>query len=225
MKKASVLIADDHPVVRAGVRAILQNHPDFDVVGEAGDGEEALRLIAELSPKLLLLDLAMPRLPGLETLRELTARSAETRTVLLTGDVDKKRILEALQLGARGIVLKEAVAGELINSLHAVVKGEYWLDGKPVNNLVQIIQDLMNSEVPRPKKTFGLTTRELQMVAFIVQGCANRDIALQCGIAEETVKRHLKNIFDKLGVSSRLELAMYAINHQLAETDLALVGG
>jgi two-component system nitrate/nitrite response regulator NarL len=222
MKKITVLIADDHPVVRAGVRAILLNHPEFAVVGEAGDGEEALRLITELSPQLLLLDLAMPRLPGLETLRELTARSAETRTVLLTGDVDKKRILEALQLGARGIVLKAAVASDLVDSLRAVIKGEYWLDGRPVNNLVEIIQNLMNIDVPHPKQTFGLTSRELQMISYIVQGCANKEIASQCGIAEETVKRHLKNIFDKLGVSSRLELAMYAINHQLAETDLVL---
>ncbi len=216
-KKTSVLIADDHPVVRAGVRSILQTQSDLHVVGEAGDGEEVLGLIAEFNPQLLLLDLSMPKLPGLETLREMTSRAVETKTILLTAEIDKQRILEALQLGARGILLKNSVVQDLVKCLRAVRDGKYWLDGKPVVNLVQVIKDLMTTVVSAPKNTFGLTPRELEVVALIVQGCANKDIAGQCGITEETVKRHLKNIFDKLGVSSRLELAMYAINHQLAD--------
>jgi two-component system, NarL family, nitrate/nitrite response regulator NarL len=216
MKKITVLIADDHPVVRAGVRSILRGQQDLQVVGEAGDGEEALRMIAEFSPDLLLLDLSMPKLPGLETLRDMTSRSVATKTILLTAEVDKQHILEALQLGARGIVLKQSVLQDLITSIRAILDGKYWLDGKPVVNLVQLIKDLMSSAAHSPQNTFGLTPRELEMVALIVQGCANKDIATQSGITEETVKRHLKNIFDKLGVSSRLELAMYAINHKLA---------
>lgn len=216
MKKITVLIADDHPVVRAGVRSILRNQQDLQVVAEAGDGEEALRMIAEFSPDLLLLDLSMPKLPGLETLREMTSRSVATKTVLLTAEVDRQHILEALQLGARGIVLKESVLQDLITCIRTILDGKYWLDGKPVVNLVQLIKDLMSSAVQPPQNTFGLTPRELEMIALIVQGCANKDIAKQSGITEETVKRHLKNIFDKLGVSSRLELAMYAINHKLA---------
>ena len=216
MKKITVLIADDHPVVRAGVRSILQNQADLQIIGEAGDGEEALRMVAESNPALLLLDLSMPKLPGLETLREMTSRSVATKTILLTAEVDKQHILEALQLGARGVVLKESVLLDLVKCIRTILEGKYWLDGKPVVNLVQLIKDLMTSATQVPKNTFGLTPRELEMIALIVQGCANKDIASQSGITEETVKRHLKNIFDKLGVSSRLELAMYAINHKLA---------
>ncbi|MGB2628538.1 MAG: response regulator transcription factor [Candidatus Acidiferrum sp.] len=215
MKKTTVLIADDHPVVRAGVRSILQGQPDLQVVGEAGDGEEALRLMAESSPDLLLLDLSMPKLPGLETLREMTSRSITTKTVLLTANLEKKNILEALQLGARGVVLKDAVLQDLVKCLRAIMEGKFWVDGKPVANLVQLIKDLVAAAAPVPRNTFGLTPRELEMVGLVVQGCANKDIASQSGITEETVKRHLKNIFDKLGVSSRLELAMYAIHHKL----------
>lgn len=217
MKKITVVLADDHPIVRTGVRSILQSQPDFSVVGEAGDGEEALRLIAKLKPQLLLLDLSMPKLPGIETLRELTARSSKTTTVLLTGSVDNERILEALQLGAKGIVLKEAVALDLTKCLRAVNEGKYWLDGKPVSNLVQVIKDLVAKTAVVPPPSFGLTPRELEIVALIVQGGTNKDIAAKCGISEETVKRHLQNIFEKLGVTSRLELAMYAINHHIAE--------
>jgi len=217
MTKQTVLIADDHPVVRIGVRNIIQSQSEFEVVGEAGDGQQALAMIGRLQPSMLLLDLSMPNLPGLETLRELTTQSSAIKTILLTSSIDKKDVLEALQLGARGIVLKESAATELVACLQTVVNGQYWLDGKPVINLVKVLRDLMAAEEPVRRNTFGLTPRELEIIALIVQGCTNRDVSHECGITEETVKRHLKNIFDKVGVSSRLELAMFAINHQLVE--------
>jgi DNA-binding NarL/FixJ family response regulator len=159
----------------------------------------------------------MPNLPGLEALRRLTHQADEVKTIMLTGGIEKKEILEALQLGARGVVLKNAVATDLVKSMRAVVDGQYWLDGKAVVNLVQVLRDLMTATASPARNTFGLTRRELQIVGLIVQGCTNKDVANECHIAEETVKRHLKNIFDKLGVSSRLELAMYAVNHQMIE--------
>lgn len=217
MAKHTVVIADDHPIVRIGVRNIVQSQPDFEVVGEAGDGQQALALIDRLQPSLLLLDLSMPSLPGLETLRELTTQSSAIKTILLTSSIHKKDVLEALQLGARGIVLKDTAATDLVTCLNTVVNGQYWLDGKPVVNLVKVLRDLMAAEEPVQKNTFGLTPRELEIIALIVQGCTNKDVSQECGITEETVKRHLKNIFDKVGVSSRLELAMFAINHQLVE--------
>ena len=136
--------------------------------------------------------------------------------MLLTGEIDRRNLLEALQLGARGVLLKETVAVEVVECLRAVMRGEHWLNGKSVHNLVQVLRSLM-AEAEQPKNRFGLTAREIAVVGFIVEGCTNKDIARECGIAEETVKRHLKNIFDKTGVSSRLELAMFALNHALVK--------
>ena len=132
MTKTAVVVADDHPVVRVGVRAILNAQADFEVVAEAGDGQEAIEQLNQHKPEILLLDLSMPNLPGLETLRELTRQSLSIKTVLLTGKISQKEILEALQLGARGVVMKEEVSSDLVTCLRAVANGQYWLNGKPV---------------------------------------------------------------------------------------------
>ncbi|MEI6666739.1 MAG: response regulator transcription factor [Acidobacteriota bacterium] len=210
----SIVVADDHPVVRIGVRNILGQGSEFRIVGEAGDGSDAVRMVRALEPDLLLLDLAMPTLPGLEALKALAEEVATLKTVILTGTIDQRQILEALQSGARGIVLKDAVADHLVEALRVVVDGRYWLGGQPVTNLVQAIKNLM-ADASAPSRSFNLTPREFQVVGAIVEGCSNRDIARQFEISEETVKRHLTNIFDKTGVSNRLELAMFAVHHRL----------
>jgi len=210
-----VLIADDHPVVRVGLRNMLQADPGIRVVGEARDGVEALELARNLHPDILLLDLAMPNVAGMEALREMTAGNLDTRTIVLTGLIDKRQVLEALQLGARGVVLKDAAVEHLAECIRAVMQGQYWLEGRPVQNLVQVLRDLTAQTAPVPRKTFGLTARELEVVGLITEGCTNKDIARTFGISEETVKRHLTNIFNKLGVGNRLELALFALNHSL----------
>ena len=211
-----VVVADDHPVVRYGVKNMLMQEPGFEVVGEAEDGDVAITQTLELEPDILLLDLSMPRLPGLEAMRAIMAKSPRVKIILLTATISTQQIIEALQIGARGILLKESVAGDLGKSLRAVLSGDYWIGGERVANLLQALRELMAQAAVVPeRKTYGLTPRELEVVTCIVEGCSNRDIAKQFSISEETVKRHLSNIFDKTGVSTRLELALFSIAHKL----------
>ena len=216
-----IVVADDHPVVRFGVKNILTSDLGFTVVGEAEDGDVAITETLEKEPDILLLDLQMPRLPGLEAMRAIMSRSPRVKIVLLTSTITTQQVIEALQIGARGIVLKDAVSGELSEALRAVITGDYWINGRRVVNLLKALHDLMQKAAAVPeKKTYGLTPRELEVVTCIVEGCSNKDIAKQFTISEETVKRHLSNVFDKTGVSTRLELALFAIAHKLVDMNL-----
>jgi len=212
-----IVIADDHPIFRDGLRRLLEAETDLKVVGEACDGAEAVKLARQFKPDILLLDLAMPRHPGLEALREMSSGSPDgVRVILLTAAAEKNQIVEALQLGARGVVLKDSATQLLLTSIHTVMSGEYWVGRESVSNLVQYLRNLMQSsgEEARQKK-FGLTPRELEIVSAVVAGYANKEIAEYFKISEDTVKHHLSNIFDKLGVSTRLELALFAVNQSL----------
>ena len=211
-----VLIADDDPIVRSAVRSVLEVSGGFSIVGEAEDGKLAAELVTKTAPDVLLLDLLMPNLPGLEALRTLTTAGVEVRTLLLCSAISTKQVLEALQLGARGVVLKGRVA-ELLPALDAVMHGQYWIEGRSVSNVVQVVQQLTETaqQQAAPGTRFSLTPRELEIISFITQGCMNRDIAGSLSITEETVKRHLTNIFNKVGMSNRLELALFAIEHGL----------
>ena len=213
-----ILIADDHPIFRDGLRRLLETEPDLKVIGEACDGAEAVRLAKQLKPDILLLDLAMPRHPGLEALREMSSASNQNavRVILLTAAAEKAQIVEALQLGARGVVLKDSATQLLLKAIHTVMAGEYWVGRESVSNLVQYLRTLVQSsdEEARQKK-FGLTPRELEIVSAVVAGYSNKETAEYFKISEDTVKHHLSNIFDKLGVSTRLELALFAVNQSL----------
>ena len=213
-----IVIADDHPIFRDGLRRLLETEPDLKVVGEACDGAEAVKLSRQLRPDILLLDLAMPRHPGLEALREMASGpgSNGVRVILLTAAAEKNQIVEALQLGARGVVLKDSATQLLLKSIHTVMSGEYWVGRESVSNLVQYLRTLVQSSGEEAQqKKFGLTPRELEIVSAVVAGYSNKEIAEYFKISEDTVKHHLSNIFDKLGVSTRLELALFAVNQSL----------
>src|SRR6266550_8604811 len=211
-----ILIADDHPIFRDGLKRLLESEGEFKVIGEACDGVEAVAMVRQLVPEIMLLDLAMPRRQGLETLRELASDATPVRVILLTAAAEKQQIVEALQLGARGVVLKDSATQLLLKSIQTVMSGEYWVGRESVSNLVQYLRSMVQSsgEEARQKK-FGLTPRELEIVSTVVAGYSNKEIAEYFKISEDTVKHHLSNIFDKLGVSTRLELALFAVNQAL----------
>ncbi|WP_158749750.1 response regulator transcription factor [Acidobacterium sp. S8] len=210
-----VLVADEHPVIRIGVENLLQLEPSFEYAGEAGTGEEAMARTLELDPHILLLGLSLPDLPALETMRAVISGSHSTKTILLTEAISQQIILEGLQLGARGIVMKAALMDHLAAAIRAVSGGRYWIEDHPATSLVQALHDISRNPTPVPKSAPPLTPRELEVVGCVVRGGSNRDIAQQFNLSEETIKRHLSNIFEKTGVSTRLELALYAIEHQL----------
>ena len=211
-----VVVADDHPVVRVGVRNILATASEFQIVGESSDGEAALRMVDELSPDLLLLDLAMPKMSGIDVLRAVRQIAPALKTLVLAGTVDRRQTLDILQLGAKGILLKDVVADRLTTACRAVMEGRYWLGDQTVTDIVAAMSDPGGLQPPDPVGA-ALTPRQLQIVKAVVEGRTNRDIAEKLSISEETVKRHLTIIFDKTGMSSRLELAMYAVKHGIGD--------
>ena len=213
-----VVIADDHPILREGLRRLLEDDGGFEVVGQASDGLEAVRLARDRQPDVLLLDLAMPRASGLDALRELSAAGQGPRVLLLTVAIDDAQVVEALELGARGVVLKEAATELLFKAIRSVVAGQYWVGRDLVTDIVRHLRERAAASARRrPAPAQRLTAREREIVAMVAEGSSNRELASRLGLAEDTVKHHISNIFDKLGVSNRAELGAYAASHGLAE--------
>jgi two-component system nitrate/nitrite response regulator NarL len=220
-KKATVriLIADDHPIVRDGLKKLLLLEDDFEIVGEAGDGREVLDRVQELDPDVLLLDLRMPNLDGLSALQALQQTNKRTRVIVLTASEDKNEFVQAMKLGCSGIVLKQTAPDLIVKSIRKVHAGEIWLDSHTTAAVMRQFQTGAEGSGLAPggkgRERSPLSAREREIVALVAQGYKNKEMAEKMFISEQTVKNHLHNIFDKLGVSDRLELALYAIHKGL----------
>ena len=212
-----IVVADDHPIFRAGLRAVLAAEPGFAVVGEAADGDEAVRVTRALCPDVVLLDLAMPGVSGMAALSVLA--SLPPRIIVLTAAIDKADIVKALQLGAAGVVLKACASELLVKAIRSVMTGQHWIGRESVSDLVHALRGLMTAPAGKPRERFGVTARELQITGAVVAGLSNREIAAKFALSEDTVKHHLTNIFDKVGASTRLELALFAVHHRLLEEE------
>ena len=215
-----VVLADDHPIFRDGLRALLSTDPAFQVVGISSNGIEAVQAITELLPDLVLLDVAMPPSGGIEVLRQIAPLLPSVRTLLLTASVTREAVLTAVQLGVRGVLLKEHATSLLFDSMRTVMQGGYWLDREHIGSMIAAMRtESRPAPVRRPANRFNLTSRELQVISAVKAAESNREIATRLSVREDTVKHHLSNIFDKLGVFSRVELAVFAINHGLEAGD------
>ena len=221
--KIRIVVADDHPIFRDGLCKLLALEEDFEVVAQAQDGRQVLEVLQQFEPDILLLDLRMPGLDGLGTLQRLQAVRNKTRVIVLTASDDKNEFVQAMRLGTSGIVLKQTATELLIKSIRKVHAGEIWLDS---HTTAAVIRQFVAADEPPPpslppatagreRERSPLSQREREIVALVAQGFKNKEMAEKMFISEQTVKNHLHNIFDKLGVSDRLELALYAIHNNL----------
>jgi DNA-binding NarL/FixJ family response regulator len=204
-----VLIADDHAVVRAGLEQLLGTAPDIEVVGTAPDGAEAVALAGRTAPDIVLMDLSMPVMDGVEATRRITAAPG-AQVVVLTSFSDHQRILDALGAGASGYVLKDAAPDDLLSAIRVAAGGGAPLDPKAA-------RVLLDSRHPRAGPQ--LTAREEEVLALLAEGLANKAIARRLGIAERTVKAHLGSIFQQLGVTDRTQAALWARSHPRSGAD------
>jgi len=213
----SIVVADDHTIFRDGLRRLLESEPELKVIGEAADGDEAVARTRELKPDILLLDLVMPRKAGMDAMRELSTEGNgfNTKIIILAASIERIQIVQALQFGARGVVMKEAATQLLMKAIRAVMSGEYWVGREAVGDIVDFMRN--SSSGDKQQKNYGLTKREMDILVSIVTGLSNKEIARRFALSEDTVKHHLTNIFDKVGVNSRLELALFAINNRLTD--------
>ncbi len=215
-----VLIVDDHVVVRRGVRALLETEPDIEIVGEAENGEAALRLMRTLRPEVVLLDLVMPRMDGIEVIRQAVREALSARILVLTSFAADDKVFPAIKAGALGYLLKDSAPEELLRAIRQVHRGESSLSPTIARKLMQELarpSDLPPTEEP-------LTERELEVLRLVAQGLSNQQIADKLIVSEATVRTHVSNILSKLHLASRTQAALYAIKEGLAsleDTDLS----
>jgi DNA-binding NarL/FixJ family response regulator len=201
-----VMLVDDHAIVRQGLERLFETVDDIEVVASATNGREAVAMVAEFQPDVVLMDLSMPEMDGVEATRHIVATDGPTRIVVLTSFGDESRILDALNAGAHGYLLKHVAPDDLINAVRAAHAGDAPLDPRAG----RVLLDSRRTPVPRQDE---LTDRELEVLRLVAEGMANKQIARKLGISERTVKAHLTSVFQRLGVSDRVQAALWAQQH------------
>jgi DNA-binding NarL/FixJ family response regulator len=227
-RPARVVIADDECMFRTCLRQLLAVPPSvvkdcyncdvgagFEVVGESSSGQETIDTVQSMKPDLLLLDISMPRMSGLEALRELQRSVPETKAIVLSATLDKSQLLTAVQWGARGLVPKDSATDQLFEAMVFVMAGQSWIAKPLVTDLLDVLRARADGTSAAPAQPFGLTPREREVLSFVVQGCGNKEIAQRLAVSEETIKHHLTRMFDKVGAANRLELALAATRNDL----------
>ncbi len=207
-RRIPIVIADDHAVLRESLTALLQSQPDFEVVGAAANGEEAVQFVQQHAPEVLLLDLAMPGSDGFEVLRTLERTGNRVASVVLTGSENQNDYVQVVRLGARGLVLKADNPEKLFGAIRAVAEGELAFSDEVAHC---VLDAMVSNQPPVPSSMERLSERERQISYMVARGMRNRDIAVDLNISENTVKRHLQSIFSKTGSRDRLELAVLAL--------------
>ncbi len=211
-KKIRVLIADDHSVVRQGLRMFLLVQPDMEMVGEAQNGHEVVALAAKLAPDVVLMDLLMPEMNGIEATAAIKAARPETQVLVLTTFLEDRRVAEAIQAGAIGFLLKEVEADDLIKAVRGAARGEPQLHP----DAARMLMGLATRPKPAPDHSVTLTDRERDVIALLAEGQSNKQIARELSISETTVKGHVANILGKLELTDRTQAAVYAVRNGLA---------
>jgi DNA-binding NarL/FixJ family response regulator len=219
-EKIRIALADDHPIFRDGLCRLLSLEEDFIVVAQANDGLQVLEVLRQYEPDILLLDLNMPGLSGLATLQRVQAAHTKTRVILLTASDNQNEFVDALKLGSCGIVQKQTATELLVDSIRRVHAGELWMDSRTTAAVIQRFVTPCDLPPPassehRDQNRSLLSPREREIVNLTAQGFKNSDMAAKLSLSEQTVKNHLHNIFEKFGVSDRLELALHAVEHRL----------
>ncbi|WP_027891695.1 response regulator transcription factor [Calidithermus chliarophilus] len=210
-----ILLADDHALFRQGLRSLLEAEPDFRVIGEAKDGREALRHALEARPDIILMDIQMPGLDGVQATQEILREWPQAKVIMLTMYRQDAYVFEAVKTGARGYMLKDADAKELLEAIRRVQAGEVLLDAEMAE---QIIQDFKSKNETAPKPHAELSDREVQILKLVAQGYTNLEIASELSLSEKTVRNRLSDIFQKLHLNNRTQAALYALREGLAES-------
>ena len=213
--KITILIADHQPLFREGLKRVLSTQENFELLGEAGDSDETIRLMDLLKPDVLLLDMAIAPLNGMEVLERSNGTLRTTRVIVISVSADSRDTVKALELGASGILLKEVSSEMLLKSIRTVVEGQYWVGRRDMASAIDALRALPSLERENSTRNFGLTPRETQILHSVNEGLSNKDIAHSFGISQQTVKHHVSSIFNKTGMSNRLELVVFSINHGL----------
>jgi DNA-binding NarL/FixJ family response regulator len=215
--RIKLIIVDDHTLFREGIKKILALEKDIEIVGEAFDGEEVISVLNHCQPDIMLLDIKMERVNGLQVLPRIVEQFPLLKVIILTAQVTSAESVKAIRDGARGIILKHAASEFLIKGIRKVAEGELWADSSTMTQVVDSLSRKYRVDRSPEKGRKELSEREIEVVTLVASGHRNKEIANKLFISEQTVKTHLSNIFQKLEVNDRLELALYAMRNGLVE--------